>query len=126
MPTTTTTTNDPSPTPHNTPSTETHSGGFVTFFSQNGVAGACGTVHSDNDFVAALDSRTYGNTGAKSSYCGKKIRITWQGKSVDVTVADACPTCENSNSVDLSIAAFEQLAPQSVGLLKDITWELLG
>ena len=30
---------------------------------------------------------------------------------------DACPTCENSSSVDLSLAAFKVLAPLSVGEL---------
>ena len=91
----------------------------ATWFTQNGNAGACGNTHSDNDFIAALDYRTYGDTSAKSKYCGEKIRVTWQGKSVDVIVADACPTCENSASVDLSVAAFEALAPLKVGELDD-------
>jgi len=98
-------------------STLSHPALSVTWFTQNGVAGACGTVHSDSDFVAALDSRTYGNTGSQSSYCGKTIRLSWQGKSVDVVVADACPTCSNPSSVDLSVAAFQALAPLDTGLL---------
>jgi expansin (peptidoglycan-binding protein) len=89
----------------------------LTYFYQNGVAGACGTVHSDSDFVAALDSSTYGDTGSQSSYCGKTIRVTWQDKSVDVVVADACPTCANPSSVDLSVAAFQALAPLAQGEL---------
>lgn len=91
----------------------------ATWFSQNGVAGACGTVHSDDDLIAALDYRSYGDLGAKSEYCGQKIRVSWQGKTVDVIVADACPTCYNSASVDLSKAAFEALADLSVGELQD-------
>jgi hypothetical protein len=100
-----------------------HTGGQGTFFYQNGVAGACGTVHSDNDFIAALDSRTYGNTGVKSPYCGKKITITntGNGRTVQVTVADACPTCENPASVDLSVAAFGHLADLSEGDI-NIQW----
>lgn len=118
--------NDPKPSPNpQNPSSETHTGGHVTWFTQNGNAGACGDKHSDNDFVAALDYRTYGNTGAKSKYCGQKIRVSWQGKSVDVIVADACPSCENSASVDLSVAAFKALAPLDVGELNDISWQLL-
>jgi len=115
----------PSPTPTKTPSSETHTGGHVTWFTQNGNAGACGDKHSDNDFIAALDSRVYGNTGAKSKYCGEQIKVSWQGKSVIVTVADACPTCDNDASVDLSLAAFKALAPLDVGLLTDVTWELV-
>jgi len=100
-----------------------HTGGHGTFFKQNGVAGACGTVHSDNDFIAALDSRTYGNTGGKSPHCGKKMSITntENGQSVQVTVADACPTCDNPNSVDLSVAAFKTLASLDEGLIS-IKW----
>lgn len=91
----------------------------VTWFTQNGNFGACGVKHSDNDFIAALDYRVYGNTSAKSKYCGQKIRVSWKGKSVDVIVADACPTCDNSGSVDLSLAAFKALAPLDTGLLTD-------
>lgn len=129
-PSTSTSTDDSSPTPSPTqdqsPGSETHTGGHLTWFTQNGVAGACGTVHSDSDFIAALDTAVYGDTGVQSSYCGKTIRITWQGNSVDVIVADACPTCDNAASVDLSEAAFQALAPLSTGLLTDATWTLLN
>jgi hypothetical protein len=124
-PSTTTTTKDPKPSPVENPSSETHTDGHVTWYTQNGNAGACGNKHSDNDFIAALDFRTYGNTSARSKYCGKKIRVSWQGKSVDVVVEDACPSCANSASVDLSTAAFKALAPLSVGELKGVTWQLL-
>lgn len=113
-------------TPTSTPANpETHTGGHVTWFTQDGNAGACGTVHSDSDFIVALDSDTYGDTSAQSPYCGKMIRISWQGKSVDALVADACPTCYNAASVDLSQAAFEALASLDVGELEDASWTLL-
>lgn len=101
-------------------------GGFATFFTQNGVAGACGTVHRDSDFIAAIDSRRYGNTGEVSSLCGKKAQIinTDNGKSVTVTIADACPTCENSNCMDLSTGAFTQIADESTGIVP-IKWQFL-
>jgi len=86
----------------------------VNWFNQDGKPGACGNKHSDDDLVAALDYRTYGDVSAKSKYCGQKIRVSWQGKSVDVTVEDACPTCSNSASVELSPAAFKALAPLDV------------
>ncbi|KZT18818.1 barwin-like endoglucanase [Neolentinus lepideus HHB14362 ss-1] len=87
-------------------------GGVATYFYQNDNAGACGTVHSDNDVVAAMDSGRY-NQGL----CGKKvfIRNTKNGKSVTVTIADECPTCENSNSIDLSVGAFTQIATKEEG-----------
>jgi len=101
-------------------------GGFATFFYQNGVAGACGTVHSDSDFVAAMDYRRYGNLSAQSSLCGKKVKITNPAnhKSVTVTVADACPTCNNANSIDLSVGAFTQIATKDQGLV-GITWSFV-
>jgi hypothetical protein len=100
-----------------------NSGGFATFFYQNGVAGACGTVHSDSDLIAAIDAARYGNTGVKSGLCGKQVSITntQNHNTVVVTIADACPTCDNSNSIDLSVAAFQKLGPLSEGLLP-IVW----
>jgi hypothetical protein len=124
-PTSTSDTPKPSPTPPANNPSETHTGGHVTWYRQNGNYGACGNKRSDDDFIAALDYRAYGNLGAKSKYCGQKIRVSWQGKSVDVVVEDACPSCANSASVDLSVAAFKALAPLDVGQLTGVTWELL-
>jgi hypothetical protein len=31
----------------------------ATFFFQNGVAGACGTVHKDSDMIAAMSQFTH-------------------------------------------------------------------
>jgi len=109
-----------SPTPQ---SGNVNAGGFATFFFQNGVAGACGTVHTDNDLVAAIDGRRYGNLNVKSALCGKKVQITnpVNNKSVTVTIADACPTCQNSNSIDLSVAAFKKLATLDQGMV-GINW----
>ncbi|KAF5358001.1 hypothetical protein D9756_001519 [Leucocoprinus leucothites] len=100
------------------------SGGFATFYNQNGNAGACGQYHSDNDLIAAMDVDRYGNTSRKSSLCGKRVRIinTKNGKSVTVTVADACPTCDNGNSIDLSVAAFKRIATLDEGEVP-IKWQ---
>ena len=91
----------------------------ATFFYQNGVAGACGTVHSDSDLIAAMDSERYGS----GSLCGQQVTITNtdNGKSVTVTIADECPTCTNGNSIDLSTGAFDQIADESSGIVP-ISW----
>jgi hypothetical protein len=62
--------------------------------------------------ISFKDSATY-NQGL----CGRQVEIVnlANGKSVKVTVADACPTCDNEQSIDLSVAAFEQLADLGVG-----------
>ncbi|KAF8892538.1 RlpA-like double-psi beta-barrel-protein domain-containing protein-containing protein [Infundibulicybe gibba] len=104
------TTSQAAPPPDNKsppPSGDLVTGGIATFFDQNGNAGACGA-----------DSRRYGDTGVKSPLCGKQVRITntQNNKSVTVTIADACPTCENENSIDLSRGAFQQIATFDQGV----------
>jgi hypothetical protein len=101
----------------------THNGGVATFFFQNGQAGACGQGHSDSDFICAIDSALYGNTGTTSPLCGKQVHITntQNGKSVTVTVADAC-TCENSNSIDLSQGTFNSIAQDASQGEVPISW----
>jgi len=103
---------------------DVQTGGFATFFYQNGNAGACGTVHKDGDLVAAIDADRYGNTGVRSSLCGKRVEITntKNHKSVTVTIADACPTCKNRNSIDLSTGAFLRIATEEEGMVP-ITWK---
>ncbi|GAA5893136.1 hypothetical protein JCM5296_003081 [Sporobolomyces johnsonii] len=103
-------------------STATYTG-QATFFYQNGVAGACGNVNSDETPIVALDSRLYGNTNAVSKYCGKSLTITntANGQSVVATVADACPTCASKYSLDLSTGAFEQIGEEVTGVL-DVVW----
>lgn len=46
------------------------------------------------------------------SLCGQQVQITntVSGQSITVTVADECPTCDNSNSIDLSVGAFSALS----------------
>jgi hypothetical protein len=116
----TSTTPKANPTPDasaDTSSSNLITGGVATFFFQNGVAGACGTVHKDSDLIAAIDVQRYGNTGVKSSLCGKQVKIINPAnkKSVTVVIADACPTCNNGNSIDLSQGAFDQIAQPEQG-----------
>jgi len=118
------------PPPHpRSPSSDTWdiTGGFATFFYQKGNPGACGTVHSDYDLICAIDQDRYGNSGVTSGLCGQQVQITnnANGNTVVVTIADDCPTCNNGNSIDLSLGAFEKLADPSVGQL-DITWGFIN
>lgn len=109
--------------PTSSPSGVMITGGFGTWFTQNGVAGACGTVHKDSDFVFALPDEAYAN-GAN---CGRKMRVydaSHPDTFVDGLVTDECPTCDNQNCVDMSVAAFQVLASLSTGELK-ITYQFL-
>jgi len=102
-------------------------GGIATFFYQKGNAGACGAVHSDQDFIAAIDQQRYGNSGEESSLCGQQVIITNtdNGKTVTVTIVDDCPTCLSENSIDLSVAAFEQIGTQEEGEVP-IKWSFVN
>jgi rare lipoprotein A (peptidoglycan hydrolase) len=61
-----------------------------------------------------------------SSLCGKQVKITNTAnqKTVTVTIEDACPTCENNNSIDLSVAAFKAIADLATGEVP-ISWSFV-
>ena len=102
-------------------------GGFATFFYQGGNAGACGERHGDDELIGAIDHERYGdNFGVVSSECGRRVRITnpQNGKTVDITIKDVCPTCTNRNSIDLSYGAFTSIAAESDGYIP-IEWYYL-
>jgi expansin (peptidoglycan-binding protein) len=67
--------------------------------------------------IPVKDAAWYGDTTKVSSLCGKQVEIinTDNQNSVTVTIADACPTCDNANSIDLSHTAFETLSDPSIG-----------
>ncbi|GAA5960732.1 hypothetical protein JCM21900_000515 [Sporobolomyces salmonicolor] len=119
----------PSPSPATASTTPSSSAepatytGQATFFYQNGVAGACGNVNSDDTPIVALDARLYGNINAVSKYCGRALTITNSatGAAVVATVADACPTCASEYSLDLSTGAFDQIGRAATGVL-DVSW----
>ncbi|SCV70304.1 BQ2448_1698 [Microbotryum intermedium] len=99
---------------------EVHSGGYATFYTQNGVAGNCGTVAKDSDYVIALPTAMYAN----GAHCGKKIVVTRvsDGAKVTATVRDSCPSCVNNECLDLSVAAFTAIATEAEGMVS-ITWQ---
>jgi hypothetical protein len=57
---------------------------------------------------------------AIGDYIGKRVRVTYQGRHVDVTLVTSC-ACGDRNGqptvIDLSTSAFRRLAPLSVGVL---------
>ncbi|KAK7219899.1 hypothetical protein V2G26_007902 [Clonostachys chloroleuca] len=107
---------------------EVYTGGFATFYFQNGSPPACGgRPRSDSELIVALDMRRYGSDySAPSPYCSKMIRVTNanNGRSVDVTVVDVCPTCLNSNSLDLSPTAFQAIGDLNDGMVP-IVWQFV-
>ncbi|KAF5363335.1 hypothetical protein D9756_000079 [Leucocoprinus leucothites] len=89
--------------------------GRATFYEPG--FGSCGVSNNSSDFVVALNPADY----ADCASCGRQVHVTFQGKSVDVTVANLCPAC-GTGAIDLSPSAFKQLADISAGIL-DVEWD---
>jgi len=70
--------------------------------------------------VAALQTSQYDN----GKHCGKFIQVFNKNTKVTkkVLVADECPTCDNSNSVDFSKGAFKALGGTAEEGVFDILW----
>ncbi|KAK4051517.1 hypothetical protein OIO90_004731 [Microbotryomycetes sp. JL221] len=64
---------------------------------------------------------------AKGANCGRKIEIVRVGsdKKATVEVADLCPSCAQTGSVDLSEAAFLKLGKKDEGLFP-IKWHFVS
>ncbi|KAF8873837.1 RlpA-like double-psi beta-barrel-protein domain-containing protein-containing protein [Infundibulicybe gibba] len=100
-------------------------GGVATSYKQNGNFGACGAIHRDDELIAAVEKGRYGNIRARSTLCGKKVKITNTAnkKSVTAIIVDACSTCQK-NSFDLSPGAFQKIAAPGQGRA-NIEWSLV-
>lgn len=85
--------------------------------------GACGWYNSDSDYIVAISELIFltwpGATDNPNDnpVCGKKIRATYAGKSVDVTVVDYCVGCSNPWHLDMSPGAFQQLNTLDNGMM---------
>ncbi|KAK0710461.1 RlpA-like double-psi beta-barrel-protein domain-containing protein-containing protein, partial [Apiosordaria backusii] len=84
--------------------------------------GACGQLHQDSELVAAIsyavfDPQTPGGNPNNNPLCGRRIRASFESKSVEVTVVDRCPGC-SAGSLDLSPAAFQKLADLGRGRIQ--------
>ncbi|CAA7261997.1 unnamed protein product [Cyclocybe aegerita] len=79
--------------------------------------GACGGWNTNTDYVVALAPSEYYNNGG---HCDKMIRVNYQGRSITVKVVDLCPSC-GSGAIDLSLAAFQALAPLEMGVI-NVEW----
>ena len=99
--------------------------------------GACGWTATSKDHIAALNKDQYGDVSQESPHCGHYIWITntqtgastraqVQGEPMSTNDTsdcslldwpDACPGC-NYGDLDLSPAAFDDLAPESQGVVQ--------
>ncbi|KAF9177460.1 hypothetical protein BGZ51_007550 [Haplosporangium sp. Z 767] len=84
-----------------------------------GTLGSCGTPFGPNDMVVAMNAPQMGN----KALCGKSVKISYGGKTVQARVTDTCPSC-SSGALDLNQPVFEKLAPLDKGVI-DISWEFV-
>ncbi|KAI6817121.1 hypothetical protein KC332_g9659 [Hortaea werneckii] len=100
--------------------------------------GACGVSSTEDDFIVALShvlfdaagsSTDAGGNSNENPLCGRMLRATRYNeeasaqRSVDLRVVDRCTGCE-VDDLDISLKAFERLAPSASGRV-DVSWAWL-
>jgi len=100
--------------------------GDATFYSPG--LGACGQTNGPNDFIAAASYKLFDSfPGATANpnnnpICGKSLTAKVNGKSVTVRITDRCAGCQGEGDLDFTPAAFQKLAPLSVGRIHGMKW----
>ncbi|VDC05915.1 unnamed protein product [Peniophora sp. CBMAI 1063] len=101
-----------------------NTGGYATYYYQDGAYGACGNINPDSAHIVALQSARY-----DPSLCGHTVWIQNPAKSITISavIADNCPGCRNSESLDLSVGAWEALGQSEAdGTGIPINWWLVN
>ncbi|WFD26832.1 hypothetical protein MNAN1_001821 [Malassezia nana] len=100
-----------------------HHSGDGTYYEPG--LGSCGKTNSASDMIVAISHSLYDSKATdnpnSNPFCGKRIKATYHGKSVVVTVVDRCTGCQHDD-LDFSPAAFKKFAPMSEGRLKNVQW----
>ncbi|KNZ55742.1 uncharacterized protein VP01_2597g2 [Puccinia sorghi] len=90
--------------------------------------GACGIVSNDNSMIAAASRLLFDSfPGATANpnlnpICGRKVRATYEGRSVEVEIVDRCEACA-MHDLDFSPAAYDKLGAKELGRLHGMAWE---
>ncbi|KAK0521920.1 Lytic transglycosylase [Tilletia horrida] len=103
--------------------------GEGTYYNMAGGITACGGQYTDDDMVAALsgslfDSSSPGGNPNANALCGKKLRVSYHGKSITVTAVDRCEACAFGD-LDFTPTAFSRLASIDTGRIDGIHWRWL-
>lgn len=112
---------------------ETYSNVDITIYDINeGDHGACGTKLSATDMVVALAQPAWGAstydvmTGAATNpWCGQKIKVSYEGNSIEATIMDLCPGC-SGHDIDLSPAAWKALTGLDEKTRRKASWSKMG
>ena len=100
--------------------------GKMTFYNDVGF-GACGTqinAATENLVAVSFTWWTTANPNNDPICQGISVRVTVNGRTITVPVKDKCPSCDATH-IDLSQAAFQQLAPLDQGVVNGITWQFV-
>ncbi|KAJ7679211.1 RlpA-like double-psi beta-barrel-protein domain-containing protein-containing protein [Mycena polygramma] len=95
--------------------------GLATYYEPNGGTGACGWAIQNSDFAVAIGSGHWDG----GSHCGNSMTVSFNGATVQATVADLCPGCQGDNGIDLTPAAIAAIDPNYVNNGVDsVTWSV--
>ncbi|KAF7329452.1 DPBB-1 domain-containing protein [Mycena kentingensis (nom. inval.)] len=90
--------------------------------------GACGHTNTGSQYIVAVSHKVFDSyPGAvasnpnKNPICGKKLKATYGGHSVTLTVVDRCPGCQ-PDDLDMTRAGFKTLAPLDKGRIGSVKW----
>merc|ERR1712093_104540 len=69
-------------------------------------------------------------SGHLAEYCGKEVKVTYNGKTVDnLVIWDGCAACNGANGLDFSSTVFAEIFGEdncSKGKIYDMSWEITG
>ena len=82
--------------------------------------GACGWISKSSDLVVAVSPRVF-DPGPRGAACGRRLRVSYAGRSITARVVDRCAGCKRED-IDLSRAAFSKLAQLSAGVIV-VQWQ---
>lgn len=90
--------------------------------------GACGVTSSNSDSIVAISHITFDAVSTSANpnanpLCGRRLRATRGGKSVDLTVVDRCVGCQPTD-LDVTVNTFSELADTALGRVT-VSWAWL-
>ncbi|KAK6821784.1 RlpA-like double-psi beta-barrel-protein domain-containing protein-containing protein [Apiospora arundinis] len=97
--------------------------GDMTYYDAG--LGACGRTNNNQDSIVALPFSYFkASNPNQDPMCGKKIKISYKGKSKTVTVVDKCAGC-SGNSIDVTPKVFTDLVGGLGAGRVQVTWDFV-